>query len=648
MVRAFHVYHPKGPMLAVFRRSLNTWPARILFVLLVGAFGVWGIGNVLPNILGNDGAAAHVDGVAISPQQVMGAYRRQLQDAGQRLGGADHVTAQMRMMIAEQATATLVSQAAIDHMARGMGLAAPNADVQREVFAMDMFKGTNGSFDKNRFDQLLQANGLSEVEFLHLMQAQIIRNQLINSVRGAVTAPPVMVKAAYAFQNQTRTAELVTLPFAAAPAPAAPSDAVLHRWYKNHPQEFSSPEYRRITLVILSPEVLAHGIKVPEADVRAAYQHMEADSPAKPETRSVEVVLSGSEAAAAALAKSWTAGADWAAVQKAAASSGATALDLPNITEDQVPNPVLGAAAFKAPAHAVQGPVAVGTGRWAVFEVSRITQGGAAQSFAEAAPALRQKIARQRALVLVDKRVNALQDALAGRTPLEKLPGDLGLAALQGSIDKDGMTEQGTPAPIPGNDALRQAVVAQAFKQKIHQAATLINGPDNSYFALTVDGITPAATKPYAQVKDGVLQSWTDAERRREQNVAATAILQAMKGGRTLEGVASARGLQVTTTPPLTRQGQPPAGVPPNLIPPLFSLKQGDATMIEAPDAFVVAELKSINTPKPSSDPVGYDQLKSALAASLANDMQAVFAGVVTARANPTINQGIIQQIAQP
>ncbi|HTI03601.1 MAG TPA: SurA N-terminal domain-containing protein [Acidisoma sp.] len=634
-------------MLAVFRRSLNTWPVRVLFVLLIAAFGVWGIGDVLRN-LGNDGSAAKVDGQAISPQQVAGAYRQQLEQATQQMGGPDHVTAEMRMMLAEQATARLVAQAAIDHMARGMGLAAPNATVQQAVFGMDAFKGADGKFDKTQFDQVLQANGLSETEFLHLMQGQIIRNQLLNSIRAAVTAPPVMVKTAYAFQNQTRTADLVQLPFAAAPAPAAPSDQVLQRWYKNHPSEFSAPEYRRITLVILSPEFLARDITVPDADVQAAYQRMVAETPPKPETRTVDVVLAQDQKAAQAIAAQWQGGASWDAVQAAAKAAGATSLDLPNITQAQVPSEALGEAAFKAKADTVTGPVSTGATSWAVFKVSNIQSGGAAQSYAEAAPGLRQTIARQRAVALVNKRVNALQDALAGRTPLEKLPANLGLAALQGSIDSSGLTEQGTPAPIPGTAAVRQAVVDQAFKQKVHEAATLINGPDNSYFALTVDGITPATTKPYAAVEQQVLQSWTEAERRREQNVAATAMLQAMKGGRTLQGVADAKGLTVTTTPALTRQGQVPDGVPQNLVAPLFSLDQGASTMIETPEGFVVAQLKSVNTPDPKADPVGYDQLRASLSSALADDMQAVFAGVVTARANPRINQAVIQQIAQP
>ncbi len=457
-----------------------------------------------------------------------------------------------------------------------------------------------------------------------------------------------MVKTVYAYENQSRVAQLVQLPFAAAPQPAPPSDAVLQRWYKNHPVEFSAPEYRRVTLVILSPDVLARDVQVPDADIRAAYANLVANTPALPEKRTVEVVVAQDKGVAATIAQQWSGGADWAAVQKAANAAGATPLQLPNITPADLPSPALAQAAFAATANTVVGPIANGATGWAVLEVTAVTPGSGVQGYAVAAPSLRDQIARQRAISLVNQRVNALQDALAGRTPLERLPGNLGLAALEGSIDSDGLTEQGQPAPIPGSAALRQAIVAQAFKQGVNQPAALIDGPDNSYFALTVDGITLATTKAFADVRAQVLASWTQAQMRREQEIVATRMLTDMRGGRTLDGVAAPLGLMVTETPPLTREGQAPAGVPQNLIAPLFSLQQGESTMIQTPDGFVVAQLAEINTPNPDSDPVGYQQLKASLSGALADDMQAVFAGVVTARDNPRINQAVIQQIAQP
>ncbi|WP_284947047.1 peptidylprolyl isomerase [Acidisoma cladoniae] len=632
-------------MLALFRRSLNTWPVRIFFFVLVAAFATWGVGDVVRN-LGNDGSAARVGSARISPQEVTNLYRQQMQQTAQMMGGADQVSPATRMMIAEQATARLVAQAAIDQMTGRLGLAAPDADVRRQVFAMDVFQDAGHQFSRAQFDQLLQQNGLSETEFLRLMQAQITRNQLLDTVRAAVTAPAIMVRTVYAFQNETRIAKLVQLPFAAVPAPAKPDDAVLQRWYKNHPQEFSAPEYRRLTMVILSPDVLARGITVPDADVKRAYDHMVAATPAAAETRTIQVIVTQDQAAAQTLAKQWSSGADWAAMQKAATAAGANAILLPDTTAAQMPSPELAEAAFKAPANTITGPIKNGTG-FAVLNVTGIKTSNA-PSYASAAPALRAQIARQRAAALADQRVNPLQDALAGHTPLEQLPGDLGLAALQGSVDSNGLAENGQPAPIPGSAALRTAIVAQAFKQRVGEPASLINGPDHSYFALTVDGINFATQKAYADVQAQVLASWTQDQIRRTQEMAAANMLAGMQAGRTLDGVASALNLMVATSPPIGRQGAPPAGVPQNLVAPLFSLHVGESTMVQTPDGFVVAQLAQIVAPSESTDPVGYEQLRTSLGTSLANDMQAIFAGAVTARANPRINQTVIQQIAQP
>jgi peptidyl-prolyl cis-trans isomerase D len=121
-----------------------------------------------------------------------------------------------------------------------------------------------------------------------------------------------------------------------------------------------------------------------------------------------------------------------------------------------------------------------------------------------------------------------------------------------------------------------------------------------------------------------------------------------MQSGRTLQGAASPLNLTVQTSGPITHNGALPPGIPQNLVTPLFGLTVGESSMVETPDGFVVAVLDSIQRPDPSKDPVGYDQLKTQLSGTVSSDMQAIFAGAVTARANPHVNQAVIQQIAQP
>ena len=82
---------------------------------------------------------------------------------------------------------------------------------------------------------------------------------------------------------------MVEFPFAAAPEPPAPTEAELQRWYDNHPDQYSSPEYRRIKAIVLSPQTLAKDIPITDADLQAAYEQHKAEY-VKPAKRSAEVI----------------------------------------------------------------------------------------------------------------------------------------------------------------------------------------------------------------------------------------------------------------------------------------------------------------------------------------------------------------------
>jgi peptidyl-prolyl cis-trans isomerase D len=75
----------------------------------------------------------------------------------------------------------------------------------------------------------------------------------------------------------------------------------LQRWYDNHPDRYSSPEYRKIKAVVLSPQTLAKEIPITDADLQAAYQQRKSQyvTPAK---RTADVISVSDEAKAKSLA----------------------------------------------------------------------------------------------------------------------------------------------------------------------------------------------------------------------------------------------------------------------------------------------------------------------------------------------------------
>jgi peptidyl-prolyl cis-trans isomerase D len=624
-------------MLSSIRKVLDNWVARVFFGGLIVIFVFWGISNV-QTLVGSNTAVAHIGGKPVDISEVQAEYQRELNQSNQS-GTPDLST---RQQIAQSALVTVLRQHALSLIEDQLGIAAPDAALRARIYAIPAFQ-TNGVFDQAKFNLVLQQNDFSPDRFLNLERANLANSQLIEAITAGAAPPAPLVDQIFAYVSQARTAETVNILTAAQPKPALPSDAVLQRYWKNHPQAFTAPEYRTIKLVILSPQLMAPNEPVSAAELAAAYAQVAAQDH-RPASRSVQVITSQDAKKAAALAASWSSGADWPAMQAAATKAGATAVELDHAQANQIPSQVLSTAVFAAAPNTVSGPVQGPFGYY-VFKVTAATAAGA-PPLAQLAPQLRKEIQLQKAQADVNQDVNNVQDALAGQTPLDQLPGNLGLIALMGTLDAKGNALDGAPAPIPGGAGLKNAIVKAVFAGHLGDAPQLMNGPDDSYFAFTISTITPPAVQPYDQVKTAVAAAWESDQLTREAEVKAADLLAAVNAGQNFDTAATAAGNSVAMTPPVTRSA-PPAGIPADMVPVLFTLKPGQATMEQTPDGFVVAGLATISQPTPANDPQDAAGIEQALTKSLQNDAAESFLSGLQARDNVKIDPKLFAQIYQ-
>ena len=326
---------------------------------------------------------------------------------------------------------------------------------------------------------------------MHDLTAEIAGQQLVAPLVAGAAPPQELVNQIFSFISQQRFAEMVQIQGAAQPQPAAPAEAVLQRYWRNHPAQFTAPEYRTIQLVVLSPALLAAHETVPQAQVDDDYARVAASRPSVP-LRSVQVIVVGNLAASSQLEAAWRSGANWAQMQAMAKRFGAAAVEMDGTQENQIPTPTLASAVFAAREGQVTGPIAGPAGMF-LFKVTDVSSNGPDEATLKAQ--IVQQLQLQQAQAQVAASVNTLQDALAGQTPLDQLPGNLGLTAVEGTLDANGDTPAGGKAPLPGDAALQAAVLQAAFAASPHQPAQLINGPNGSYFALTVNSVTPPAQR---------------------------------------------------------------------------------------------------------------------------------------------------------
>jgi peptidyl-prolyl cis-trans isomerase D len=641
-------------MISFFRAFLGTWAAKLFFVVLIGVFVLWGVGDVFTN-RATDTAVATVAERRIELDEVNEAYRRQLAQVTRMLGPTVEPTMEMKRGVAAQALERLITEVAMAVAVGEMGLVVPDEALRQAVWETPAFAGPDGRFDRNQFNAVMRNNGLTEARFLELMRAEIGQRQLLATARAGAASPETMTRLVYAFQQEKRIAEMVLLRLDGAARPEAPPAQALERWYSNNLDRFSTPEFRRIKAVVLAPERMAAEIVPDDAALRAAYEARAAEFN-QPEKRSVQVLLTQDEAQARALAETWRgeagrSGADWAAMQAAAQAAGAAPVELTEATRREIPAPELAEAVFAAAPGIVTGPVRSALG-WHVLRVERVVP-GSTRSFEEVLPLLELQVRNDRAADILYDRANKVDDLLAGGATLDEMPGDLGLAGISGTLDARGMTGEGVAAPVPGSDELRRAFVEAVFAARVGDPPRLIEAPRtpgvlSGYFAFEVEEVLPPAPIPFEQVRERVLEDWTEAEIRRSREEQAARMLEAIKGGQSLADAALIADVPVVRLPEVSRGARPADEVPLQLVGPLFELKPGEPTMVETAEGFVVAVLAEIQPAVPEADPVGYAQVRAALGSAIGDDVQAAVTAGLRARTRPQVNKTMVDRIVQP
>jgi peptidyl-prolyl cis-trans isomerase D len=631
-------------MISFLRRLAGTWPARIFFAALAAAFVGWGISGKT-NLGGIDPShVATVDGRPITTVAFDQAFKEDMAQATQHYPDPTQVPPSLRRQVAAETLQRLVTEQALDAEATRMGVAAPPGAIQDGITAIPAFQGLDGKFDHNTYLRVLQQHNLTPQRFQDEMRIQVTKDQVLKTVVATAHPSDLFTGLLFGFLFETRRADMVQIPLTAHAAPPAPADTVLQRYYDNNIARYTAPEYRRVKLVVLSPATIGRTLPITDADLHTWYNLNKSVFEA-PEKRSLQVITASTADTANQLAASWKAGASWDAIAASAKTRGATTTSLDNTTKEAIPAPELAAAAFTAPLNAITGPVAEPLG----FQVVRVTSITPAKhpSFDDERDTVRQRIGEERALDLIDPRAQKLQDLFAGGNRIDEVPADMGASGAEGTLDADGNTAEGTPAPIPATGNARTQIIADIFKTPKSDSVQLTEGPDHVWYAIAVQDIIKPAPRPFATVRAKVLADWQADQVRHAAETDAAKLLATINGGQSIANAAWGSGLQVTRTPPQLRN-KPTPGVPEELVQLLFTMKKGEATMVETNKGFVVATLAEITKPDPKSDPAGLEQVRQALTKSMSDDLLVSYGTAVRDNAKPVVNQKVFDQFAQP
>ena len=280
-------------MLNSLRRNASSWVVKVLLLMLVVSFAIWGIGDIFYGS-GQNPTVATVGDAEIPAHELAEAFNRAVANLQRQLGPEFDRERAIQLGVMQQTLQDLIRQRLISLEAQEMGLVVPDDALRALVIQDPMFQSA-GQFDRSRFDQLLRASGLSEEAYLASLRQQVVRQALTGSIAGPVDAPAQLVDAIYRHRNEKRRGHYIAVPIDAITDIPEPTAEELAQFHEDHQAQFTAPEYRSLTFITLQPEDLLDEIEVSDEEVEAAYQNRIAEF-RTPERRTVEQLLAAEAA----------------------------------------------------------------------------------------------------------------------------------------------------------------------------------------------------------------------------------------------------------------------------------------------------------------------------------------------------------------
>jgi peptidyl-prolyl cis-trans isomerase D len=616
----------------------KSWVASLLMAGLALSFVVWGIADVFTGQ--SSGALATVGSTEISSQVFARTYRNFLRNQGQQMGMDLTPELAQKMGLDQAALQQLISRTALDNTAARLGLTATDAEIAQQARALPAFKGATGDFDHNVFLQVVQNAGYSEHDFLEEMRADEARNQLTTAMEVGFGLPDAYTQGLFLYVTEQRAADYVIVSPDAVGTIAPPADAVLAGYIKAHPDHFSTPEYRDIEYAEVAPQDVVSQVTVTDKMIADEFKAHEANYNV-PEKRDIQQIEFSSEADAKAARDKIAAGTSFEAMATERKISAAD-LSLGTLAKTDIPDQARADAAFSLPANEVSQPVKGAFNGYVLLRTTKITP-GISRTLDDSKDQIRQQLALQLASAKITDIINAYEDARSGGADIATAAKKTGMKVGRiAAVDKAGLAPTGEKvAELPADPEFLTA----AFAAEVGEDNDPFAAKSGAYYALKVDGVTPAKLKPLDQVRADALAAWTAEEKSKLLTTKAVALAaQAQKDGN-LAGIAKELKVSVQQSPALQRNANDTT-FSAALIARLFEVAPN--TVVQAPQGtggnYIIARVTGIAHPQTASTKQLYAAGRGQISQQAAVDFSAALANASRLQQGVKVNEKMLQQ----
>ena len=615
-------------MLEAIRKRSAGIVVKALLGLLILSFAMWGIADVF-NPSGTDQTLATVGELTVQPEQVRREYQSEIERLSNTFGTRIDAEQARMFGIGRAVVQRIVERTLYDLGAKDLGIQVSDDLVRSNIRTHSGFKNAKGEFERARFEQTLQSNRLSEATYVELTRGDIGRTQYLSMVNTVPLAPRRLLNSLYRHRNEKRIAETVTFNYDAVTGVAEPDDATLAKFHEENARNYTAPEYRKLTFISLTAADLAREIAVSDDAIATSYEERLSEF-SEPEKRTLQQLRFKDEASAKAAHARLKTGDNFLKVAKELADMDKKATQLGDMKKCEL-LPGLAEAAFGLDTDTFTQPLKSVLG-WHILRLNGVIP-ARQKTLEEMSTELKTQIAAEKAIDSLYNLANRMEDELGGGASLEETALALNLPLKkQGELDSKGLTPAGTRV-----DGLPEGKFLEvAFATGQGQESILSEAGNDGYFIVRVDAVSEPELRPLGSIRNQVVDNWKSRQRQELAQKEAEVLVTALKSGGEIASLASQKGLSVTTTGPIARNGGGP--LPREMVSRLFDAKIGESVTGPASKGYMVARMKSSVAADPIADVDKVKKLGDELNNAIRSDLMSQLANGLGKRFPVSIN----------
>lgn len=628
-------------MLRDIRNASANWLGKLVMGLIVGvlviSFAIWGVGDMFRGF--GRSTVASVGSTEISIEQFRQIYNERLQQISAQVGRPISAEQVRELGLDRQILGQVIADSALDERTRALGLGITDAEVARQIKDISAFRGASGGFDHDVFVQRIREAGYTEPRFVSERRRLMVRQQLTDSVSNVAVAPKTLLDLVNRFENERRAMDYIVLGRAQAGDIPAPTPEQLANYFEARKATFRAPEFRRIVIVPLAQEEVAKWVTVTDEEAKRVYDERRSRF-LTPGRRRIEQIIFPTEEDAQAARKRIDAGASFADIAKERGLSEKD-IDLGFVTRAVLASEVANAA-FSLQEGAVSQPVKARTGTALVRVVT--IEPDAVKPFEEAAPEIKQEVARERTRNEINEKHDKIEDERAAGNTLAEAAQKAGLTpTVIEAVDRTGRDPSGAPvAGIPAGSN----VLASAFATDVGVETDPIRGKDNSYLWYEVTNVTPARDRTLEEAKDAVAQRWRDDQVAERLQAKADELVAQVKSGKSLAEVAAEAGVKVQQASDLGRNAAAP-GLSSAVVAAVYDTEKGAVASAQGQSVTerIVFRVTEISVPPvDASTPTG-KSMDEAMRNALGEDLLRQYVADVERELGTSVNAEALRRI---